>query len=290
MNRYKSILFAGMLLPSRRTATAQGVAEEKKQHELSVYGKGALHSLNYRLTGDAKQNSRYGAGLVVRYARYLTSNWSVSAGLEYQLYRSEAVLYGFNGSYAAVDAEGDAFEFRSSAGTYREWQWVNMVNIPLQVQYEALFYGSAGFQMGIPFLSKYKATASGLNTSAYYQQWDATLEAPRFMGFGSWGTVQSGKQELGLRNSYSVLLEVGLKQRVTEKRALYIGLYAELGLNNLAKKDIPASGLIGYDTDNPEGFRFSPVFYAAPTSGGEAYASGVKARALGLKLRYAFNW
>ena len=276
--------------------TASAQAEPAKMHELSFYGKVAFNGLDYQLTGDATRNGRLGAGLGVQYARYLNENWSISAGLEYQQYRSEAILSNFSDYYGTTDTEGADFNFRSSADTYKEWEGVSMINIPLSLQYEtpspwttARIYASVGFQLGIPVISKYKATADGLKTSGYYPQWDALLENPGFMGFGSWGTVQSSKQKMDIRNSNSLLLEIGFKQQLNEKQDLYFGFYADFGLNQLNKKNQSPSPLIEYDVDNPTDFKFNPLFYSAPQAQGKTYLTKPKTQGFGIKIRYAFK-
>ena len=190
MNRYKLMFLTIVLLLPFGAVTAQ--EETKKANEFSVYAKGIFNSLKYDLSEGGKRNNGYGAGLGLQYSLYLNRKWSVSAGLEYQQYRSDALLTDFNDHYSATDREGTEFDFYSSAATYKERQLIDMLNIPLLFRYETptprtntSIYGAVGFQLGIPVSSKYKATAEDLKTSGYFRQWDAMLENPAFMGFGS---------------------------------------------------------------------------------------------------------
>ena len=283
-----------MLLLPFGAVTAQN--ETGKEQEFSVYGKGIFNSLRYDLPEGANRNNGYGAGFGLQYSLYLSNRWSVSTGLEYQQYRSEALFTDFSDHYSTTDSERTDFDFYSSTDTYKEKQWVDMVNIPVLFRYETptpwtntFIYGAVGFQLGIPLNSKYKATAEDLKTSGYFQQWDVTLNNPAFAGFGSWGTVESDKLELDARNSYSLLLEVGFKQQLNEKRNLYVGFYADLGLNSLAKESSSSSALIEYDTDNPTEFKFNPLFYSAPQAQGEAYVTNPKTMGFGIKIQYAFT-
>ena len=294
MNQYRLMFLTIMLLLSFGMVTAQN--KTRKGQEFSVYGKGIFNSLRYDLSEGADLNNGYGAGFGLQYSLYLTNRWSVSAGLEYQQYRSEALLHGFSDYYSTTDAEGTDFDFYASANTYKEKQWVDMVNVPFLFRYEtptpwtnAFIYGAVGFQLGIPVTSKYKTTAENLETSGYFQQWDAMLDNPGFMGFGNWGTEGSDKQELDIRNSYSLLLEVGFKQQLNAKRNLYVGFYADLGLNQLTKEGASSSALIEYDVDNPTEFKFNPLFYSAPHAQGEVYSTKPKTRGFGIKIQYAFK-
>ena len=294
MNQYRLMFLTIMLLLSFGAVTAQN--ETRKEQEFSVYGKGFFSFLRYNLPEGANLNKGNGAGLGVQYSLSLKRRWSVSAGVEYQQYRSEVLLHGFSDSYQTTDAEGTDFDFYSYANTYKEKQWVDMVNIPILFRYEtptpwtnAFIYGAVGFQLGIPVSSKYKAIAEDLKTSGYFQQWDAMLDNPGFMGFGNWGTVGNDKQELDVRNSYSLLFEVGFKQQLNEKRNLYLGFYADLGLNSLAKESSSSSALTAYDADNPTDFKFNPLFYSAPHAQGEAYVTKPKIQGFGIKIQYAFK-
>ena len=294
MNQYKLKLLTITLLLSFGTVTAQN--KTSKQQEFSVYGKGIFNSLKYDLPEEVELNKGYGVGVGLQYSLYLNSKWSVSTGLEYQQYRSEAIFPEFSDHYSASDAEGTDFDFYSSADTYKEKQWVDMVNIPVLFRYEtstpwskSRIYGGIGFQMGIPVSAKYKATAENLKTSGYYEQWDVTLNNPAFAGFGSWGTVEDNKQKLDIRGGYSLLLEVGLKQQLNEKQNLHLGFYAELGLNNLTKKNSPVSALVEYDADKPTEFKFNSMFYSGPQAQGEAYVTKPKIRGFGIKIQYAFK-
>ncbi len=295
MNHHKLLYLTIILLLSFGAVTAQN--QTGKKQEFSVYAKGIFNSLGYDLSGDARHNNGYGAGGGLEYSLYLNTQWSVSAGIEYQQYRSESLLSGFNDFYLATDAEGSDFDFHSSANTYKEQQWVDMINIPILFRYEtptpwtsASVYGAVGFQIGIPAISKYKATATGLNTSGYFKEWDVILDGPEFMGFGSWGTVESNRQKLDIRNNYSLLFELGFKQPLNKTRNLYLGFYADMGLNRLTNNSGSPSPLIGYDTDNPTQFEFNPLFYSAPKAQGENYASKPKIRAAGIKIRYALKF
>lgn len=293
MNRYKLMFLTIMLLLSFGAVTAQD--ETRKKQELSVYGKGVFNALKYDLPVGADLNKGYGVGFGVQYALYLNSNWSVSAGLEYQQYRSEALFSDFSDYHRTKDEEGTDFDFHSSANTYKEQQWVDMLNIPVLFRYETapwtntFIVGAAGFQLGIPITSKYKATAEDLTTSGYFQQWNVTLNDPAFMGFGSWGNVQSSKQKLDIRNSYSLLLEMGLKQQLNEKHSLYFGFYADLGLNSLTNSDLTSEALIEYNADSPTEFGFNPLFYSAPQAQSEVYVIKPKTRGFGVKIQYAFK-
>ncbi len=294
LNFYKHIILSCTLLFSAGIVTAQQSNSSKK--EISVYiMKGGVSYLKYDMDTNGEQDGRLGGGLGVQYALYLSSNWSVSAGAEYQQYHSETTFSNFEGFYSTTDMEGDNFEFRSSASSYQEKQLLDMLNIPLRIQFETTgkstrFFASTGIQWGIPVQTKYKVTATNLKTSGYYEQYDALLESPAFMGFGNWGTVVKKNQKLDIKNSFSLLFELGIKQQVKENENLYIGLYAEIGLNELNKESNSSKELISYNTENPTEFQFESITNASPGGQGKVYADKLKTMGFGLKVRYALPW
>ncbi|WP_372773499.1 outer membrane beta-barrel protein [Mangrovibacterium sp.] len=292
LNRYKHIILSGVLLIASMGLSAQ--SENLGSREFSFYVNGAFSYLNYQLNHDEGDRSgRGGVGFGLQYAYYLNSHWSVSAGLEVQQYRSQVVFDDFTGSYQTTDIEGESFEFRYSAATYRERQSVTLLNVPVRIQYERgsddlKFYASGGLAMGLPIRGIFKTTAFDLNTSAYFPQWDALLTSPKFMGFGSWGFQKSGKQDLDVRSSYAFLLEAGVKKNLKEKRNLYVGIFANIPFNSVVKTAETTGSLISYNAAQPTKLTYNTVLESSPGGEGSTYAGHMKTIGLGLKLRYAF--
>jgi hypothetical protein len=291
-NQYKQVLIAALLLLSAGTATAQYYQLPKG--ELSFYLKGLNSKLNIDMGENGDSDTRFGAGVGVQYNYYIARGLSFSGALEYQSYRSETILDNFNDSYNLSDSEGDDMIFRSSANVYHERQSVGMLNIPLRIQWETKghsrrLFTATGIQLGLPLAANYKATAFGLETSGYFPQWDALLTSPRFMGFGNWDTKHSGKEKLKLKNSYSFLFELGMKQQLKEFHNLYVSVYVELGLNDLTKTSDPQA-LIGYNVNSPIDFQHGSVIYSSPQAAGNNYAGKVSSQSFGFKMRYAFSW
>ncbi len=291
-NQYKQILIAALLLLSAGAATAQN--PQLPKGEFSVYLKGLNSKLNIGMREYGDSDTRFGAGAGLQYSCCFLPGWSFSGALEYQSYRSETILDNFADSYRMNDAEGDDMIFRSSASRYHERQSVGMLNIPLWIQWESKaqstkLFAATGVQLGLPLAANYTATASYLETSGYFPQWDTELTSPRFMGFGSWDTKHSGKEKLKLKNSYSFLFEFGFKQQLQATRHLYVSAYVELGLNDLAKASDPQA-LIGYDVNNPTDFNYASVIYSSPQAASDNYTHKVTSQSFGFKMRYAFSW
>nr|WP_321357887.1 outer membrane beta-barrel protein [uncultured Draconibacterium sp.] len=295
MKRYKFIFLSIILLLFFGAVTAQ--EKTKNKQELSVYGKGILNSLKYDFAEGADITRGAGGGLGIQYCLYMSKKWSISLGLGYEQYHSKVFLSGFTDHYQTSDMEGADFDFYSTVDSYEEKQSVAMLNLPILFRYETSMpwdntsiYGAVGFQLGIPFSSKYNSIAKDLTTSGYFQEWDVMLDNPAFMGFGSWGTIEDNNQKLDFRSSYSLLFELGFKHELDGNSNIYIGYYADLGLNQLAKESTTLTSLIEYDADNPTEFKFNPLFYSAPQAQGEAYVAKPKIMGFGMKIQYAFQF
>ncbi|PTN07903.1 outer membrane beta-barrel protein [Mangrovibacterium marinum] len=300
MNRYQLSWLKPVLLALALSvgAAVQIRAQEIliPESEVSVYLKGPFSKVSLDVGDAGENNNRFGLGVGVQYAHYFNLNWSVSGGLEFQTYRSEALFDSFSDAYAATDVEGDNFQFRYQLDAYQERLNMALINIPIRVQYEDeftkhfMFYGSVGVAVGFPLVAKYKSRAFGLTTAGYYQQWDALLNSPRFMGFGNWGNQSTGKQELDPKTSFSLLLETGLKHKISVGHNLYFGIFADIPLNKLNKSGDDVLPLIEYDPAQPTSFIYNSVITAAPGAQGDTYADKMKALAFGVKLRYSFDF
>ncbi|WP_461533046.1 hypothetical protein [Sinomicrobium sp.] len=262
----------------------------QQRHELSAHVSGVFASLQYKVhQGKRSGDDNMGVGLA--YAYFLNEYWSLGLGLEYQTYNTRMLLQNFEGSQAVTDSEGDAFEFRYRSSGYKEQQEVSYLNIPLTVSYQTKgqytrFYASAGVQLGLALASEYQSSISKLRTGGYYPEWNAFLEAPKFMGFGNFGDQQSAAADLELDNSYSLLAEVGIKQLIGNKSAIYLGVFITYGLNTI--NTTGDASLVEYSLANPGEFLYNPVFNS--TSNSQRYTDDVRTFATGVKLRYGFGW
>lgn len=264
----------------------------QQRHELSAYVGGVFSSLRYDVNqGHRTRSDNVGGG--IGYAYTLNKHWSLGLGGEVQSYNTRTVFNGPEDSYPAIDMEGDEFEFNYRIDQYEERQYVYYLNIPLTVIYQSggdamRFYATGGFKLGLPIHTEYGVRAKGLFTSGYYPQWDALLEAPLFMGFGDFGKRGVSGQELDLNNSYSLLLETGLKHIINDKNALYAGVFVEYGLNTV--HETGRDHLITYNTQQPADFVYNSVFTSSNKNRDHAYTGNARTFAAGIKVRYAFSW
>ncbi|WP_170154510.1 outer membrane beta-barrel protein [Mangrovibacterium diazotrophicum] len=299
MNKYRISCFKHIGLLAMALLAGLGLFAQEVQvpeSEISVYLKAPISHMSFDVGNYGEQNNGFGAGIGAQYAHYFNFNWSVSAGLEFQTYRSEAMFNAFSDSYSTTDMEGDNFEYRYSVDSYHEREYLSLLNIPIKVQYERginetlTFFGSGGFAIGFPVSAKYKSQVYNLKTAGYYPQWDALLTSPKFMGFGSWGNRNTGKIDMDTKTSFTFLLEAGLKYKLTAGTNFYMGLFADIPLNKLNKTDGGPDPLVEYNTSQPTTLIFNPAINSAPGAEGTPFADKLKVVAWGVKLRYAFDF
>lgn len=257
--------------------------------EISLHVKGQFSKLSYDYPGgNNEMENGYGVG--INYAYYLNENWSLSTGAEYQSFTTNAYSSMINGSSLTTDSEGEDFEFRYSASRYVEDQEATFINIPVKIQYESsgsvAFYAAGGLKLGFNVEADYDYRALDLSTSGYYEQYDAELKDPRFIGFGDFGTYE-GKSEFELDTNFILNLETGVKLETGYNQNLYVGVFLDYGLNDL-KKDSREASLFTYNPEEPTAFRNAGILYA--TDGINPIVREIKTIAFGLKLKYGLKF
>lgn len=263
--------------------TLEGWSQTSKS-EFSINASGIFSQLDYDLPDGYLDKDR-GWSVGVGYAYYLTPQWSINLEGNYQKYNSTAIINSTSGSYNTTDYENESFEFRYAANDYQEEQELDVIHIPLTVQFQTdgdtKFYVRAGAQVGIAFNSTYSSSIGSLSTSGYYEQYEAELFDPLFMGFGEFSNVSKKNGELDWDMSYSAVLETGVKAEVGDARYLYIGFFVNYGLNTMSAEDTKAS-LVNYEQATPSDFSLGSIFESG-------LAQDARLQSFGIKLRYALG-
>jgi hypothetical protein len=278
----KKNIFHKLALVIIAIVSISGYSQEKK-HEFSIAAGGMFSHIDYEIK-DGNLDHGNGLSLGLRYSYYLNENWSLGLGAEYQSFNSTAKLDLASGNYMATDSEGETFEFRYNADNLIEKQSLKFINIPLNLQYEGAdypsFYASVGAKIGFSLKSTYETSIENLSTSGYYPQYDVELFDPRFAGFGNFGSISTGKQDIDLNVSYLATFEAGIKQFEDEGNTIYIGLYFDYGLNDILNKDSNKQ-IVEYPQNLPVNFKYNSILQSS-------YTDNVKIIAYGAKVRYAF--
>ena len=279
-NHIKNLSIATLLIFGYATGSAQ-----EKKHEFAVSVGGVFSSITYDLEGGNVDQGE-GIGFGLRYSYYLSENWSIGLGAEYQSYKSAAHLNNFSGAYITTDVENESFEFRYSGSNYNEKQTLRYMNIPLTVQFETSgddevrWYIAGGVKAGIAIDAEYETSITNLSTSGYYPQYNTELFDPKFMGFGQFSEVDAGKQSLDTKMSWSGTLETGFKQAVGNRGWAYLGIFVDYGFTKISNDS--SKNLIAYPQGVPVNLKYNSVLDTPQ-------AKDTRLIAYGVKFRLAFN-
>jgi len=163
------------------------------------------------------------------------------------------------------------------------------LSIPLAAQYESngdqtRFYGKAGASINIFINPTSEGNASNLSTSGFFESTNAELTAPRFAGFGTFNPIEFNKNDIEINNSINASLELGVKNKTGDNRWIYIGLFAEYGVNDLL--DTTNESLIDYNTNTPLDFINNSSLNSSVQSSGSSFFEEVNLNIIGLRIRY----
>ncbi len=286
----KSVIAALAIVLALISVNGQALAQSNNEVSFSLQG--SFSKLKYEALGQDSEMEN-GFGLGAKYAYYLTENWSLGTGPELQYMEGYIFVPTVQGSFLTQDAEADEFEFRYRAANFSESQEVYFLNIPLQVQYESSgtvrFYAAAGIKAGLVLTSEYQSSATSLETSGYYAQYDVELTSPEFAGFGEFGAVNSSESELDLKTNFVAHLESGVKLMLENSQSLYMGLFLDYGLNDI-KPDAARERLIDYNAQNPTDFIFGSLLSSRRDINALQKMDEVRTLTFGLKIQYAFQF
>lgn len=259
-------------------------AQETKNELNASIGYG-ISSLDYIL-GEGELEKGNGPNIQLAYFHYLSPKLAIGTGVAFQAYRSNIGAVSLSDTYTTVDADGESFEYRYTLKGLLEKQYVNYLQVPLLFRLETehtntRLYMVVGAKAGVALTSEYRTKASKLTTSGHYPQHNATLNGPTFAGFGDLGPIDAPRRDLALKTAFSLAMEVGAKHRINHGQWLYLGVYVDIGRNDLREET--HKNLVDYDPDNG----------TSPTIGTileTDHSNSVSLMALGIKLGYGMGW
>lgn len=225
-------------------------------------------------------------GFSIDYALRLDDNWSIVMGVMGGTYTTKIMKEEYSTSYLTQDMEGESFEFRYRADCFQEKLNGSYIAVPVSFRFETVgrgniqFYAQGGGKYSLNTKVTSKFEWDNLTTSGYFSKWDAELFKPEFLGFGVFPLI-SREKKIELKDSFSVLGEVGIKQSIGRFNALYIGFFANYDLTLGNSKD---RQLITYQAQGD-----TPLTYNSTIEEIGSTKQRLNAFHLGLKLRYAFG-
>lgn len=267
---------------SAAPAMGQLLPQTASRHEFSMYIGGGITTLQNPVSA-YKPGGQAGLG----YIGFITRQWGIGTGVELWFLNAGNHYSWIKGSYNTYD-DSEPFEFRYKAHNYRETQQAWYINIPLMLHFQQpinktnKFYAALGGKIGIPLKTSYSGKSDSLVTSGYYPVYNVELSGPAFRGLGTFTNVTDvdGPE---LKIAYMASVEAGIKWGLRSHWALYTGVYADIGLNDIADKtttqqDLP---LIAYNVKNPAQYRYNSTLLLQEQR--------VMPVAIGIKLKLVFG-
>jgi len=254
-------------------------AQDFTRHEYSITVGGGASGFQTRPTIGRNNGGWTGtAGLGYHY--FFNPSWSIGSGANFAMYKGGMSINGYNQRQVTINSEtGNTFEFSISTSKYREKQNALMITIPLMGQFlyqdagPTAFYAALGAKVGIPLTAKSKSTGS-FTTEGFFPNLDVTYKDLPDYGFVTNQSFPNKKTGVGLKTSFMLSAELGVKWSLGPMSSLYAGFYVDYGVNRvLDKVNADNTNIVVYQTDRPEVFNFNTAasLYArkaAPFAGG----------------------
>jgi hypothetical protein len=266
-------------------------AQTQYSNEWSIQAGIGNSTLTYpAFTGNVKSGVGGNAG--VNYTHFFSSYFGFSLGLEASIYHSSLTIDNLNFEHPIETPPGlaGAFFLRTNYSGLEEKQTVCYLQFPVLLQMQiplgssAFFYLGTGLKWGTPVSASYNQTIRSITTTGYSDYTAQTYQNMPNHGFNTYtGVNSSGKLEL---NTSSLLsLEGGIKWKISEKNAIYTGVYLDYGLNNIQKES--SKTVLEYNNANPADYKYNSILQT--TLDNTALVKEIKPYAVGLKIKMAFG-
>ncbi|MTG97725.1 outer membrane beta-barrel protein [Myroides sp. BIT-d1] len=233
---------------------------------------------------DRKVKAEFGVDF--RYDYYLNRYWTLGIGTKIGKNNIAYDAKGIAQNGYIDDSKLNIFKYKGESYV-EEWEFTN-VSIPISIQY--IIPGKVdvsirtGFAYSFAANSKVDIQWRNVSTSLEMQEYFIELNDPSFMGLGDFSRLQKSKN-VKLANRLSWTIEVGIKREFAFRQSLYLGLYADVGLNNQASKFKEKGAMLIEYTDNED----EPLHLNSLV---EALGKKVNynTASFGLKAMYSFKW
>ncbi|MHC5202777.1 outer membrane beta-barrel protein [Myroides sp. LJL119] len=230
-----------------------------------------------------KAGSSFGIG--ANYSWEIDYDWKIISGLEFGLSHSKLQSKNYVGQNDYQDIEQEEFVFNYSSDLVKEKWTSSYLAIPILVEYQVFEPGvlfiRTGFKLGYNLSNKVKVTASNLNTSGYFPQYDTTFTEPLFAGFGDFGTISQTKHaDKDFRFSY--VLEVGSTLVIGNYTDLGIMLFWDLGLTNQGFSKADKKDVVSYQAQVNNAIELNSIYQVTNKK--------FKNSTIGIKIAYSFDF
>ena len=203
------------------------------KHRYSFFLNGGYAGFNFRRS-DAESEAKFGIGAGFRYSHFVSPNWGFRTGLGFNYSSSSASMGPFRDKFVKIDQEFDIVRYKFNFESVKENYDAYLLDIPVQLLYQwKRFVAGAGLKISMPIVVSYDQLMTGVNTSAYFPQYDTYIDDSWVMGCGNYGNIASD-------NKFVVapvicLLSADLEYLIPLKRkyAIGVGAYVDYSISSV---------------------------------------------------------
>jgi len=200
---------------------------------------GGMHGMSYNIPNGTQ---KLGAGFTFNsaYSYFFAPNWGLQTGIGIQSFGASSVI-NLTTEMPDVDSEGDTYQLMTYYRNWQESQRALLLDIPLSVQFrypisqKIRLLTSAGAIVSMPVSATFKTKGGEIQTVGNYPQWHLELTDIPTEGYTTTTQQYSGK--FSLKPVYMGTIDIGMLYKLSEKMDLYVGGYANYGLNNAITPD-----------------------------------------------------
>jgi hypothetical protein len=198
-------------------------------------------------------DTKMGGAVKAGYIYSFTKNIGIGSGIEFSQYKQNVSLISSSTTLTnyEVDAAGSAFIYNVTTSNYKEKQILHAVQIPLFVQIKTNinvgidFNFRAGAKYFLPVSYKIKATADNAIGTAYYPDFNLTIDDLPEYGIGQQSSYSAtGKYET--KGIFMSSLEFGFTFDIGKKNAIYAAMFLENGYGTILDQEKNQS-YVGYN-------------------------------------------
>ena len=256
------VSFSPDSVQKQRVDTIRPDSTDRRGHYIEAHVGLGYGSMGYQFSdpnGFGNPNSvsgSFSALLQLQYAYFFHPNWGVGAGLWFTNYTSHAHLGGYygwdhtmTGWDGLTDTDGESpYSHRADVNRWDERQTIHNIGIPISLQFreqkenwKAGIFASLGLAPSFSVSKKYKVQTGELAHSAYYPQWNLTLDNMHEFVTKDFTQEDASKGQMSVRPQVAIFADLGALIPLTKQIDLLVGGYFNCALNDAnssSKQDV----------------------------------------------------
>jgi outer membrane protein OmpA-like peptidoglycan-associated protein len=232
---------------------AMAVAGSVHAQEFGIELGGGFQGLQYDIP-HGKSDLQFGGSIGFHYTYPIAKHWGLLTGITGGYYSTKASMQNSIYTTPVIDDLGSAVLYNVHTTDYRETQSFFAAGIPVMLQYHCdlpkkmQWYMNFGGKVMLPFSTKVKASAQQIRTTGYYPDFGIEVSDVPEHGFGTL-TDWKGNSAPDLKPTVTLSAATGVSFPAGNKKRLYVGVYADYGINNMLKTENAAGNApITYNT------------------------------------------